>query len=127
MKLNKEFITACLTNTRIRGNSMIFTENAAERVKEIIVEDKEDVKALRVFVQGGGCHGFSYGFGFENDIADDDTIIETNDVKLVVDSMSIMYLNEATIDFVSNLQGDRFTIDNPSTRTSCGCGSSFSM
>jgi iron-sulfur cluster insertion protein len=107
---------------------MIFTENAAERVKEIIVEDKEkDVKALRVFVQGGGCHGFSYGFGFENDIADDDTIIETNAVKLVVDSMSIMYLAEATIDFISNLEGERFTIDNPETRTSCGCGSSFSM
>ena len=107
---------------------MIFTENAAERVKEIIVEDKEkDVKALRVFVQGGGCHGFSYGFGFENDIAGDDTVIETNDVKLVVDSMSIMYLAEATIDFISNLEGERFTIDNPSTRTSCGCGSSFSM
>ena len=57
---------------------MIFTENAAERVKEIISEDKEDVKALRVFVQGGGCHGFSYGFGFENEIADDDTIVETS-------------------------------------------------
>tara|TARA_B100000809_G_scaffold161445_1_gene158765 strand:- start:164 stop:487 length:324 start_codon:yes stop_codon:yes gene_type:complete len=107
---------------------MIFTENAAERVKEIIVEDKEkDVKALRVFVQGGGCHGFSYGFGFEDDIAEDDTIIETNAVKLVVDSMSIMYLANATIDFISNLEGERFTIDNPETRTSCGCGSSFSM
>ena len=106
---------------------MNFTENAAERVKEIIVEDKEDVKALRVFVQGGGCHGFSYGFGFENDIADDDTIVETNEVKLVVDSMSIMYLAEATIDFISNLEGERFTIDNPNTRTSCGCGSSFSV
>jgi len=106
---------------------MIFTENAADRVKTIIAEDQEDVKALRVFVQGGGCHGFSYGFGFENDIADDDTIIETNDVKLVVDSMSIMYLSEATIDFVSNLEGERFIIDNPSTRTSCGCGSSFSV
>ena len=106
---------------------MIFTENAAERVKEIISEDKEDVKALRLFVQGGGCHGFSYGFGFENDIADDDTVIETNAVKLVVDSMSIMYLNNATIDFVSNLEGERFTIDNPETKTSCGCGSSFSM
>jgi iron-sulfur cluster insertion protein len=107
---------------------MIFTENAAARVKEIIVEDKEkDVKALRVFVQGGGCHGFSYGFGFENDIADDDTIIETNEMKLVVDSMSIMYLAEATIDFVRSLEGERFTINNPSSRTSCGCGSSFSM
>ena len=106
---------------------MIFTENAAERVKEIITEEKEDAKALRVFVQGGGCHGFSYGFGFENDIAGDDTVIVTNDVKLVVDSMSIMYLAEATIDFVRSLEGERFTIDNPSSRTSCGCGSSFSM
>jgi len=105
---------------------MIFTENAAERVKEIISEDQEEVQALRVFVQGGGCHGFSYGFGFENDIADDDTVIETSEVKLVVDSMSIMYLSDATIDFVRSLEGERFTIDNPSARTSCGCGSSFS-
>jgi len=106
---------------------MIFTENAAERVKEIIAEDNPDMNALRVFVQGGGCHGFSYGFGFEKDIADDDTVIETNTVKLVVDSMSIMYLANATIDFIRNLEGERFTIDNPETRTSCGCGSSFSM
>jgi iron-sulfur cluster insertion protein len=105
---------------------MIFTENAAERVKEIIVEDNAKMEALRVFVQGGGCHGFSYGFGFENDIAEDDTVIETNEVKLVVDSMSIMYLSEATIDFVRSLEGERFTIDNPSAGTSCGCGSSFS-
>ena len=106
---------------------MIFTENAAERVKEIIVEDNAKMEALRVFVQGGGCHGFSYGFGFENAIAEDDTVIETNEVKLVVDSMSIMYLSEATIDFVRSLEGERFTIDNPNTRTSCGCGSSFSV
>ena len=63
---------------------MIFTENAATRVKEIIAEDNPEMNALRVFVQGGGCHGFSYGFGFEKDIAPDDTVIETNDVKLVV-------------------------------------------
>ena len=113
---------------------MIFTENAAARVQEIILEDTgahfengENPQALRVFVQGGGCHGFSYGFGFEDNIADDDTVVETNAVKLVVDSMSIMYLAEATIDFISNLEGERFTIDNPGTRTSCGCGSSFSM
>mgnify|MGYP005640605505 FL=1 len=105
---------------------MIFTENAAERVKEIMSEDEQNAQALRVFVQGGGCHGFSYGFGFENDIANDDTVIETNEVKLVVDSMSIMYLSEATIDFVRSLEGERLTIDNPSASTSCGCGSSFS-
>lgn len=107
---------------------MIFTEAAAERVKEIIVEqDESSDTSLRVFVEGGGCHGFSYGFGFEADIADDDTIYETNDVKLVVDSMSIMYLDSATVDFVSNMHGDRFVIDNPSASTTCGCGSSFSV
>ena len=108
--------------------SVIFTEAAAERVKEIIVEqDESPDTALRVFVEGGGCHGFSYGFGFETDVADDDTIYETNKVKLVVDSMSIMYLDSATVDFVSNMHGDRFVIDNPSASTTCGCGSSFSI
>ncbi len=107
---------------------MIFTENAAHRVQEIIKEENEaETTALRVFVQGGGCSGFSYGFGFEAEVKDDDTVVETNGVKLVVDSMSIMYLGEATIDFISSLQGDRFTIDNPSAATTCGCGSSFSI
>lgn len=107
---------------------MIFTENAAERVKELIVEQNEDPDtSLRVFVEGGGCHGFSYGFGFEKNVAEDDTVYETNGVKLVVDSMSIMYLDSATVDFISSIHGDRFVIDNPSASTTCGCGSSFSM
>lgn len=107
---------------------MIFTENAAERVKELIVEQNEDPDtSLRVFVEGGGCHGFSYGFGFEKDVAEDDTVYETNGVKLVVDSMSIMYLDSATVDFISSIHGDRFVIDNPSASTTCGCGSSFSI
>jgi iron-sulfur cluster insertion protein len=107
---------------------MIFTESAAERVKELIQENNEDANtSLRVFVEGGGCHGFSYGFGFEQDVADDDTVYETNGVKLVVDSMSIMYLDDATVDFISSIHGDRFVIDNPSASTTCGCGSSFSI
>lgn len=107
---------------------MIFTEAAAERVKDIITEQEEDANtALRVFVEGGGCHGFSYGFGFEQDVAEDDSIYETNGVRLVVDSMSIMYLDTATVDFVSSMHGDRFVIDNPSASTTCGCGSSFSV
>lgn len=108
--------------------NMIFTESAADRAKEIIKEQGEELDtSLRVFVEGGGCHGFSYGFGFEKSIADDDTVIETNGVKLVVDSMSIMYLDEAKIDFVTSVHGDRFVIDNPNATTTCGCGSSFSM
>lgn len=108
--------------------SMIFTEAAAERVKELIIEQEADLTtSLRVFVEGGGCHGFSYGFGFEQSVADDDTVYETNGVKLVVDSMSIMYLDSATVDFISSVHGDRFVIDNPSASTTCGCGSSFSI
>lgn len=107
---------------------MIFTEAAASRVKEILLEqNKGDDAALRIFVEGGGCHGFSYGFGVEDEMAEDDTVYETNGVKLVIDSMSIMYLEHATVDFVSGLHGDRFTIDNPDAVTTCGCGSSFSM
>ena len=108
--------------------SMIFTEKEAERVEEIITEQGESVDtALRVFVEGGGCHGFSYGFGFEKELKDDDSIYETNGVKLVVDSMSIMYLADAKVDYISSLQGDRFVIDNPGASTTCGCGSSFSV
>ena len=107
---------------------MIFTEKAADRVQELIVEQKEtNDTALRVFVEGGGCHGFQYGFGFEKDIKEDDSIYETNGVKLVVDSMSIMYLADAKVDYISSLQGDRFVIDNPGAQTTCGCGSSFSV
>tara|TARA_B100000963_G_C22318154_1_gene533098 strand:- start:153 stop:476 length:324 start_codon:yes stop_codon:yes gene_type:complete len=107
---------------------MIFTEKAATRVEEIIKEQGESSgTALRVFVEGGGCHGFSYGFGFEKDLKDDDSIYETNGVKLVVDSMSIMYLADAKVDYISSLQGDRFVIDNPGAQTTCGCGSSFSV
>lgn len=107
---------------------MIFTENAAERVREIIKEQGEtNDTSLRVFVQGGGCHGFQYGFGFEKDISEDDTVFETNGVKLLVDSMSIMYLESAKVDFVSNMHGERFVIDNPNASTTCGCGSSFNM
>ena len=107
---------------------MIFTENAAEQVQKLIVDQNESKEsALRVFVQGGGCHGFSYGFGFEKDIKDDDSIYETNGVKLVVDSMSIMYLADAKVDYVSNMHGERFVIDNQGAQTTCGCGSSFSI
>jgi iron-sulfur cluster insertion protein len=108
--------------------SMIFTSAAANRVKELLTEEGQSTDtALRIFVEGGGCHGFSYGFGFETDIANDDTVYETEGVKLVVDSMSIMYLDSATVDYISSVHGDRFTIDNPEAVTTCGCGSSFSM
>ena len=91
---------------------MIFTETAT-RVKELVKEQNESTDTADSVVEGGGCHGFQYGFGFEQDIADDDSIYETNGVRLVVDSASIMYLNDAKVDYVS-ASGDRFVIDNGS-------------
>lgn len=105
---------------------MILTEDAAERIKYLANED-EQPEVFRVFVEGGGCHGFSYGFAFEDNIETDDTVVEVNGTKIIIDSMSILYLEEAKIDFISSVHGDRFVIDNPNATTTCGCGSSFSL
>jgi len=104
-----------------------FTDNAAAKVKALIEEEQKENLALRVFVQGGGCSGFQYGFDFDDTINDDDTVVENNGVKLVVDAMSYQYLTGAKVDFVDNLEGAQFVIDNPNAKSSCGCGSSFSM
>ena len=82
---------------------------------------------LRVYVQGGGCSGFQYGFQFEETMADDDLEFERNGVKLLVDSMSLQYLSGAKIDFVDDLMGTRFVVNNPNAATTCGCGSSFAV
>jgi iron-sulfur cluster insertion protein len=82
---------------------------------------------LRVFVQGGGCSGFQYGFQLEDTINEDDFIIEKKDIKVLVDSMSISYLQDATIDYTEDVMGSQFTIKNPNAQTTCGCGSSFSV
>ena len=104
-----------------------FTDNAAAKVKALIAAETKEYVALRVFVQGGGCSGFQYGFDFDDTINEDDTVVENQGVKLVVDAMSYQYLNGAKVDFVDNLEGAQFVIDNPNAKSSCGCGSSFSM
>ena len=106
---------------------VIFTPAAAEKVREIILEEGNPELRLRVFVQGGGCSGFQYGFTLEEEIAEDDVEIETAGVKLVIDSMSMQYLQGATIDYIEELMGSNFTIINPNATGSCGCGSSFSV
>lgn len=104
------------------------TDQAIERVKEIMLEDTDVADLpLRIFVQGGGCSGMEYGFTFDKDINEDDFTFEKNDVKVIVDSMSMQYLTGATIDFKEDLSGSRFVIDNPQAETTCGCGSSFSI
>lgn len=103
-----------------------FTEAAAVRVKSLIEADAELTgKVLRLFVQGGGCTGFQYGFTFDDE-QDGDTVIETGGVKLAIDPMSFQYLEGAKVDFKSGIEGDMFVIDNPNATTTCGCGQSFS-
>ncbi|MDQ5921076.1 MAG: iron-sulfur cluster insertion protein [Pseudomonadota bacterium] len=104
-----------------------FTDNAVKKVKELIEEeDNQDLK-LRVFVSGGGCSGFQYGFSFDEIVNDDDFVFDIDGVKFLVDSISYQYLIGAEIDYVDSLEGSQFTIKNPQAKTTCGCGSSFSV
>ena len=109
------------------SDSLIFTESAASKVKELMVAEGNEALMLRVYVQGGGCSGFQYGFTFDEAAQDGDTIVEKNGVKLLVDPMSFQYLTGAEIDYVENLQGAQFVIRNPNASTTCGCGSSFAV
>jgi iron-sulfur cluster insertion protein len=105
---------------------LVFTDNAAVKVKELIKEEQNDDLMLRVFVQGGGCSGFQYGFTFAESIEEGDTIVENLDVKLLIDPMSYQYMVGAEIDYSEGLEGSQFVIRNPNATTTCGCGSSFS-
>ena len=104
-----------------------FTENAAIKVKQLIEEEGNDNLNLRVFISGGGCSGFQYGFTFDESVNDDDTVITKQGVKLLVDPMSFQYLIGAEIDYQENVEGARFVIKNPGASSTCGCGSSFSI
>jgi iron-sulfur cluster insertion protein len=105
---------------------IIFTDSAAAKVADLIAEEGNPALKLRVFVQGGGCSGFQYGFTFDEDINEDDTEFEKNGVTLLVDSMSFQYLVGAEIDYKEDINGSQFVIKNPNATTTCGCGSSFS-
>jgi iron-sulfur cluster insertion protein len=106
---------------------IIFSDSAAAKVKELVDEEGNPDLKLRVFVQGGGCSGFSYGFTFDEIVNDDDTTMEKNGVTLLIDAMSFQYLVGAEIDYKDDLQGAQFVIKNPNATTTCGCGSSFSV
>lgn len=129
--------------TTIQNDTIIFTEAAARKVFSLIIEENNPALCLRVFITGGGCSGFQYGFTFDETINDDDIIVETlisdkeqDDegeggsgritVKLLIDSMSFQYLKGATIDYREDIHGAQFVIKNPNAKTTCGCGSSFS-
>lgn len=105
---------------------IIFTESAAAKVADLIAEEGNPELKLRVFVQGGGCSGFQYGFTFDEITNDDDTVMTKNGVSLLIDAMSFQYLVGAEIDYSEGLEGAQFVIKNPNATTTCGCGSSFS-
>lgn len=104
-----------------------FTEAAAAKVNGLIEDEQNPNLKLRVYITGGGCSGFSYGFTFDEEQAEDDTVVTKEGVTLLVDSMSFQYLVGAKIDYLEDLQGARFVIENPNATTTCGCGSSFSV
>jgi iron-sulfur cluster insertion protein len=115
------------------AKALIFTVSAADKVHELIQEEQNDKLNLRVYITGGGCSGFQYGFTFDENVNDDDEIVETlssdqkTKVKLLIDPMSYQYLVNAEIDYVNDIQGEQFVIRNPNAKTTCGCGSSFSV
>jgi iron-sulfur cluster insertion protein len=104
----------------------VFTDAAAVKVKTLIDEEGNPDLKLRVFVQGGGCSGFQYGFTFDETVNEDDTSMEKNGVTLLIDAMSYQYLVGAEIDYKDDIEGSQFVIKNPNATTTCGCGSSFS-
>ena len=115
--------TSSITEMQI---PLIFTDSAAGKVKQLIEEEGNNDLKLRVFVSGGGCSGFKYGFTFDELVNEDDTVMEKNGVKLLIDSMSFQYLAGAEIDYQEGPEGAQFVIKNPGAASTCGCGSSFS-
>ena len=111
----------------VENATLKFSDAAAARVKELIAEEKNPNLKLRVYVSGGGCSGFQYGFEFDENVKAGDTQIENNGVVLVVDASSMQYLANAEVDFLDGLEGSRFVINNPNAKTTCGCGSSFAI
>jgi iron-sulfur cluster insertion protein len=106
---------------------IVFTDAAARKVQELILEERNPELKLRVYISGGGCSGFQYGFSFDEEQAEDDIAVENDCVTLLVDPLSFQYLMGAEVDYSESLQGAQFVIRNPNASTTCGCGSSFSV
>jgi iron-sulfur cluster insertion protein len=103
------------------------TDNAARKIVSLVSEEGNDALSLRVYVTGGGCSGFQYGFSFDETVNDDDAKIEKSGARLLVDSLSYQYLAGSQVDYEEGLQGSRFVVNNPLATTTCGCGMSFSI
>jgi iron-sulfur cluster insertion protein len=116
-----------MTATDAPAPSLVFSDSAANKVKALIEEEANDALKLRVFISGGGCSGFQYGFTFDEEVNEGDTRVENGGVTLLVDPMSFQYLVGAEIDYNEGIEGAHFVIRNPNATTTCGCGSSFSV
>lgn len=108
-------------------SSISLTSSAVRKVRQLVEEEENEALKLRVYITGGGCSGFQYGFSFDETAADDDTVIEEGGVSLLVDPMSFQYLVGSEVDYTEGLEGSRFIINNPNATTTCGCGASFSI
>ena len=113
--------------TKVEHKVVTFSDSAAAKVKALIIEEKNPNLKLRVFVDGGGCSGFQYGFEFDENKTENDIQIENDGVFMVVDNTSMQYLSGAEVDYLEGLEGARFVINNPNAKSTCGCGSSFSV
>ncbi|GLS25899.1 iron-sulfur cluster insertion protein ErpA [Marinibactrum halimedae] len=107
--------------------AILVTESAVSKVKELIEDEGNDDLKLRVFVTGGGCSGFQYGFTFDELVGDEDSVVESGGIRVLVDSLSYPFLSGATVDYEQGLAGSKFVITNPNASSTCGCGSSFSV
>jgi len=108
-------------------SSINLSASAVRKVQELVSEEENKALNLRVYITGGGCSGFQYGFSFDEDVAEDDTAIEEGGVTLLVDPMSFQYLVGSEVDYTEGLEGSRFIVNNPNATTTCGCGASFSI
>ena len=108
-------------------NELLISENAISKVSTLLVDEKNPGLKLRVFITGGGCNGFSYGFTFDEEVNEDDAIVYSGDFLVLVDAMSYPYLAGAEIDYIEDLSGAQFSVTNPNASSTCGCGNSFSV
>ena len=115
------------TTEEYSASTLRFSDKAAAKVRDLVAEEGNDQLKLRVFVTGGGCSGFQYGFTFDELQAEDDTTVENGGVELLVDPLSFQYLSGAEVDYREDLEGSRFLVSNPNAAATCGCGSSFSI
>ncbi|MEW9810039.1 MAG: iron-sulfur cluster insertion protein ErpA [Candidatus Symbiodolus clandestinus] len=114
-------------HSEVSQNQLVFTTAAAARVLQLLVEENNPTLNLRVYITGGGCSGFQYGFTFDEKVQAGDILITTDGANLVIDPMSFQYLQGAVVDYREGLEGSRFVVNNPNAKTTCGCGSSFTL